>query len=232
MFESFKHYGIFLLIAAFLGTVLLSQKGGINVLLHPDLSALMTTQKIYCKGVVNQTCQVRLTTVVGDPEQYRDILNLLDTANSGDRIDFYLIGNGGQVRTEVQLLNAIKTTKAKVVMHVQGDVFSAHAALALTGDELKVGKYVLFLFHRSSAYGSVDQYCEGSKGKLDRTKDAYKKCVEFLNMSLVQDEAEVRELLSKVLTPDEIKRVLDGDNVILTGEVVQERLKKNGFRPR
>lgn len=236
MKTSFKNYGIFLIIAIFVGTVLLSNKAGVNLTHHHQLPQLTQKEKIYCKGIFNQVCQIRLTTSINNRENYREVMQLLATAKSGDVIYFYLAGNGGRIDAETQLYNEIQRSKAKIVMVVTGDVYSAHANLSLMGDELQVGDYVLFMFHRSSAYGLVDSYCEAKfKDKKDRTQDAVAKCKQFLNEHLKVDKRIVTEIMSRILNPDEIKRVLAGHDVYLTGEEIKKRLKaKGGFngRPR
>ena len=227
MFQSFKNYGIFLLIALFVGTVLLSQKAGINVLLHPDLSKVISTEKIYCHGIIYNTCSVRLTTSISKQEDYQEILQLLSDAKHGDQITFYLAGNGGSVDTTIQLYNAIKNTNAHVTMVLEGSVYSAHAYIALMGQELIVGDYIIFMLHRSSGYGHAQETCAQNKGQTDRTQDLEKKCMEYQKAFAYQDESIVRGLLSKILTPAEIKKVLEGFDVLLTGAEVKSRLAGN-----
>ena len=221
--NSIKNYGIFLVIALFVGAVLLSNKAGVNLTHHHNLP-MFAKQKIVCTGTFTRVCHVRMTTAVGDPEKYRDFLHILATAKKGDTIYMYLIGNGGQVRTLVQITNAIKSTKGKVIAVVQGSVYSAHAALATAAHGTRIGDSVLFLFHRSSLYGQEEARCKKFVNKKDRKQDMFSKCINFVQMHLKKDEQFIRTGYGKYLTQAELRAVLEGYDVIITGEEMNRRL--------
>jgi ATP-dependent protease ClpP protease subunit len=224
MKSSFKNYGIFLLIAMLVGAVLLSNKAGINLRHHHSLPQLTQAEKIYCEGFYYKTCHVRLATEIGKPEQYRELFHLISTAKSGDTVYIHLIGNGGLVSTTVQFYNVIKASKAKIVTVVEGDVYSAHAYIAMMGHKIMIADYVLLLVHNSSAYGSVETICIDKQGEEDRTHDAYEKCVGYFNMHLLQSDNIMTKLFSKVLTAKEMEKAKKGHDVIITGEQARQRL--------
>lgn len=227
MLESFKHYGIFLVIAIVVASVLLSNKAGVNLTHHHNLPQLIQKNKVYCSGVIFKHCSVRLTTEIGPRETYQDVLQLLSDASRFDTITFYLSGNGGQVHSLIQLVNGIKHTKAHTIAVVEGDVYSAHADLAIAMDELVVGRFVNFIFHRSSAYGQ-HAVCDKAKGQQDRMQDLEQKCKDYLEAHLRVDAQLIRVQLGRYLTPDEIERVLDGEDVIINGDVMASRTAAYG----
>ena len=226
MRTSFKNYGIFLVIAIFVGSVLLSNQAGVNLTHHHKLPQLTQTQKISCTGFFKKTCHVRLTTSIGKPEEYRQVFHLLATAKKGDVINFYMIGNGGQVSTTIQFYNAIKKTKAKTVAIVQGDVYSAHAFISMMMDEIEIGQNVMFLFHHSSAYGQTLKYCNSQQGKTDRGRSAYTKCIDYFNNHLEGFGTLITKLTGKYLTQDELTRTLTGYDVIIPGYILKVRIAK------
>lgn len=222
MFQSFRHYGIFLVIALFVGGVLLSNQAGVNLSHHHTLP-MFEKNKIVCTGFYNKTCEVRLGTSITKPENFKDVLSLLSQAKSGDTIIFYLIGYGGQVDTTTQLLYAIRTTKATTVAIVQGSVYSAHAYIAVSMNKMIINPLATFMFHRSSAYGR-ESVCDEKKGTIDRKQDAYKKCMDYLNTMLEQDKNEVILTLGPFLTKVELQAILDGHDVYVQGYEMQKRL--------
>lgn len=216
MLESFKHYGIFLVIAIFVGGVLLSNRAGVNLTHHHELP-LFDKQLIVCTGVYYKSCQVRINTEVTKPEDFKPVLSLLSEAKTGDTIIFYLMGNGGRGDSMTQLVYGIKHSKAHTISVVEGDVYSAHAYLMTATNELYINPFAVVMFHRGSLYGNP-KICDDQKGKVDRGRDAYEKCHQLLAALLKQDAQLVYYLLMGVLTEKEINQVLNGEDVYLTGQ--------------
>ena len=227
MIKKFFNYGgMFFLGVLVMGGVLLSNKAGVNFSHHHSLPAF-DKNKIMCSGTFAKTCHIRLGTKITKPEDYRDVLHLLTTASKEDKIYFYLIGQGGQVWTLMQLANSIQNSKAQTVAVVEGDVYSAHAFLAFTMKKIVIRDNVVFMFHASSAYGNAKNYCAKNKGKLDRTRDAYKKCLDFFDVHLRQSNAFIGRIMRQYLTNDELFRVLTGYDVYVTGEEFKKRMKRS-----
>ncbi len=84
-----------------------------------------------------------LTTV----SQQAHELQVLKDAQQGDTCIFELAGIGGEVHTLWVLVDAVHTTKCFVIMHVRGNVYSAHADLAISGDVLIADRGTLLMFH-------------------------------------------------------------------------------------
>ncbi len=229
MLESFKHYGIFLVIALIVASVLLSNRAGVNLTHHHNLPQLLQKNKVYCSGVIFRHCSVRLTTEITKPEDYQEVLQVLTDASRFDTVTFYFIGGGGQGSSMIQIINALKITKAYTVSVVQGDVQSAHAGIAIATNKLEVGDYLFFMFHRSSLYGNEKEFCDRFKGKKDRTQDLEAKCWNTVKAMTKIDNDITDKLYSKYLTKDEMHQVKNGYDVIVSGEEMKKRQQEKGL---
>lgn len=226
MIKSIKTYGVFLIVAIIIAAVLLSNEAGVNLKHQHNMPFFNGTNMMKCEGVFTETCRVRLTTQIGNPESYQEIFDKISNADKGDTFVFYLAGNGGQVRTVIQFYNVIKNTKAKVIMVVEGDVYSGHAMLAAMGHKLIIGDNVLFLVHTTSAYGIYEKHCNKFKSKTDRSRSSYDKCINFYKNHVVQTNSLIITLFSKYLTSEELARAISGYDVIITGEELKKRIGK------
>lgn len=201
---------------------------GLMVYLHmvtrPRIKIEQQEYKIYCNAAIQRTCNIWLSNSIDDVEKYSTLLQFIASAERGDVLRIYLAGNGGLVNTYKIIANTIKQSKATSVAIVVGNVYSAHAFLALSMDNIIIGDNVVFLFHRSSLYGMGDMVCRRQTG-LDRTVSKEKKCVQFISKLLESDKQFVSNILAKVLTRDEILDILKGEDLILSGETMKKRLR-------
>ncbi len=84
---------------------------------------------------------------IGDVENYSDVLDTLENAKPGDTCIFELVGFGGQSYTMATIINAVHHSSCYSIMHVIGNVYSAHAYIAISGDKLVAEKGVVLMFH-------------------------------------------------------------------------------------
>lgn len=107
-------------------------------------------------------------TVIKDQFEMQDLLVSLDSLGKGDKAVFHLAGQGGSGEVLVVIANHIKQAQdrgVKVIMNVEGDVYSAHAFLATIGDEMRLGSgaYGAYMyFHTVSIF---ETNCSIQKGK-------------------------------------------------------------------
>ncbi len=160
-------------------------------------------------GFIFKTTDIYLTTLIIFPEAYHELMKKLDTAKVGDRVNIHLAGDGGDTIATIALYNSLKRTRAHITMIVEGDVYSAHAFLSLMGDDLKVGKGVIFMFHHGQ-HEDVSQYGE--------------KVVKMIAFRDTQTNKFIDELLTPYFRAQDIKTLEDTTNMLLAnGEYMQER---------
>lgn len=117
---------------------------------------------------------IHLSDSVNDPFEYVDLVQRLsryraDTHN----VTMYLANHGGQVRTCVQLFNAIRDCKAPVHVVVVAPCYSAGAMSALAGDSLTMKRGTCLMYHNYSGgnYGKgleLHTATENTKRFIDR----------------------------------------------------------------
>lgn len=209
------------LAAVVMAATLLS--GSVKVNLHHThtLDGIEPYQ-ITCRGTILKTCDVFLTTKIGDQGSYLSLFTLFQTAKEGDQIRLHMNGYGGKVDTTVQFINEMKSSKALVTTIVEGPVYSAHAFISIAGTHVVIRPGAMFLFHDTSALGNT---CDDQKGHKDRGTDAYPKCLEDIQMHILTFEAFLKSTLGSLLTDKEYKHMFAGGQIYITGPEMQKRLE-------
>lgn len=182
----------------------------------------------YCKSSLTAThCDVRLETSIADAEQYRELLQRISLLGAGDTANWYLVGNGGSGRGMEALLNTISMSKAKHTAIVIGDVYSAHAYLAIGMHELIVAESnPVMLFHRGSTYGQEDAICNGvGKGK-DRTISMELKCRLFFNYMHAAEEVWLKAYFRGIMPEADIVRIIHGEDVLFMSDYIKKNFDK------
>lgn len=81
------------------------------------------------------------------PEQFEDLVFILDNAADGDMVEINLTTVGGALNSVLPLLGAMDTTLAHVHVHAASDVASAGTFLLMTADSVSCNRYVTIMFH-------------------------------------------------------------------------------------
>lgn len=149
-----------------------------------------------------------LTGEIGDPEEYNDLCNLLRSANENDEIIIRINSGGGQVRSGVQIINAIEESSASVIGYIEGDCMSMATFIFLACDGFGVSKWAEFMAHTCSS---------GSYGKEHETFEQ----AAFLRK---QTHKRIREGYKYFMTDSEIERIVAGQDVYLDADEISERL--------
>ena len=207
------------------GAVLLSNKGGVN-LKHVHNVTMSESYKIYEEGVYFKDYSVYFSKGIDTVNTYQAVYNVLNSAKRGDTVTIFLAGDGGFVETLHTLVYAIKNSKAHVTTVVSGDVYSAHAFLALSGHEIVVNNpNAILMFHRSSLF-SHDKYeiCSKYKDKKDRKQSLEGKCVKWFTMAEQQD-ARIMAFYKNFFTESEFQQILDGHDVFIFASEIKNRLE-------
>lgn len=151
-----------------------------------------------------------LTGEIMDPSQYNKLFHKLYNANEYD--EFLLIINslGGILDSAFMIVDAIKNSKAKVTCRLSGTVASAATIIALSCDELEASSSLSFMIHNYSA--------SGVQGKGHEMKARQNFIDREINRSF-------EEFYAGFLTKEEIEDVIEGKDIWLNNEEVQERWK-------
>lgn len=156
---------------------------------------------------VAQIYDIYLNGEVGSPSNYVDWCELLNNAAEEDTIRIHINSYGGRVHTAVQLMNAIRNTRACVVTSMEGQCYSAATLIFLAGDIFEAAPHSAFLAHDYSN----GVYGEGHKlaAQIEFDKSWF--------------EAIARDIYRNFLSEDEISKVLKGQDLWLNSEQVIER---------
>lgn len=89
--------------------------------------------------------------VLLDNSVYNELILALREAKEGDTVNVVIRkNNGGAVPTMDIITRAMNTSKAKVVVTVEGHAYSAGAVLAFQGDVTRIQPGTKFIFHTGS----------------------------------------------------------------------------------
>lgn len=163
---------------------------------------------------------IYLTKGINDPTDYEDVVRLLRNAGSYDTFTFHLIGFGGHEDGMFYLMNAIQETKAKTIMSVEGDVYSAHAYLAISGQYIIMSKYSSLMFHFSDV---LNLECDDLPG-TDRGVPDSEHCRAYKNNAIKLGTMLVKS--TPFLIEEEKKAILTGHDVYLTSTEFYKRIEQ------
>lgn len=149
-----------------------------------------------------------LTNTIEEPSEYNELCFRLKSASPAEIFTLVINTPGGILDSALMLVDAIKTSKAKVIAQISGTVASAGTIITLACDEVEVAPHTAFMIHN---------YSSGLVGKGHELK-AHQEFVDAnLNNSFT-------DLYKGFLTPSEIKKVIDGKDYWMNRDEVLERL--------
>lgn len=152
---------------------------------------------------------VRMHNPIGAASEYADLFNLLDSAGEDDEIKLDLSSPGGSLDTCILLRRAIKDCAAPVTCRIGPTCASAAGAIALACDGWEVDDMSTMMVHTGSfapGYGKVHDIHAASAHTLEQIRRF------------------VRATYNDFLTDAEIDAVLDGKEMYIGPEELEERL--------
>lgn len=173
----------------------------------PDMNSI----KCYKQTIPVNIYHFYISDIIEDYKQYQDLINTLKVAEEHDRIVIYLNCPGGDLYISIQIINAIRASRATVVTSMDGQVCSAATLIFLSGNEYIVNKHCSFMIHN---------YSEGVFGKGNEIISRVKHATDWF-------EKLTYDIYGGFLTDSEIKDVLEGKDIWLDSEQVLERLQNN-----
>lgn len=155
---------------------------------------------------------VYIVSGIDEPFKYIEVMELLRNAKLGDTITFKITSPGGFVSTMLMLADGIATSNAHTVANIQGGAYSAAAYISLAADEIQMAEGSVIMFHDTQVQ------IRGERSKIVT--------------DLVASGKQIEEFLRKyntqgVLTEGEIVGLFKGQDVFLTKEEVDARIKAN-----
>ena len=154
--------------------------------------------------------KIRLNDDVSDPENYRDELNTIEDMGENDTTTIVLNNGGGSLDTAIEFCSAIIGTEGHVHGHISGCAHSAASMIFLKCHSFSVSPYATMLIHNPSG---------GFVGKMNETfaqADHFRSWLKFFYTDVYQD----------FLSEEEIESILDGKDLWLNAEQIEERLIK------
>lgn len=154
--------------------------------------------------------KVVLNSSIQEPEHYTALINRIDNLGEGDALILQLDNIGGNVDGCLALVDAIENTPADVIAVLSGRVYSAASIIALRCPQIQVGPYARMMIHSWSG---------GNFGKHNEVVADYEFNQKFLKSFFY-------DTYKYFLTDKEIEEVLNGRDVWLDGDAIQERLER------
>jgi len=166
--------------------------------------------KIFERKIPSKQISIFLSSVIGDPIEYVEMVNKIKQATENDVIYIYLNTPGGNLETGVQIINAIRNTPAHVVVSLESTAHSLGTLIFLSGDELQIHDHCLMMFHNFSAgmYGKGHELT----AELEAVNKWYNKMF--------------RKICVPFLTAEEIEQVIDGRDLWLETDEIKRRLNR------
>lgn len=194
-------------------TILVLGLGTVNIHHHLSLPNLNLHEIVksnhLCLLGICSTYDIYLNDEIKGTDKYKELVKTLQKASYGDKVVFHLAGYGGDSQGMWDIINNIQNTKARTVMMVEAPVYSAHAYIAVSGDELHMDKYSFLMFHTGSYFG-MD--CTKVKGQ-DRGHPASEKACVMLASFEILTERYLDTV--KYLTLEQKALILKGNDIYL-----------------
>ena len=147
---------------------------------------------------------------IEDEEDYTDLIDALYTGKSNETIIIHLNSPGGRLDVTMQILNALKVSDADVITVADGEVASAASLILFASQQIAVQPYSYIMIHDGSGgnFGKLNENLKQASFIAELTKKLY------------------RDIYIPFLTEEEVDKVLDGKDMWLSSEEVNERVKK------
>jgi ATP-dependent protease ClpP protease subunit len=150
---------------------------------------------------------VYLTDVIDAPSNYNKLCNLIKNAPAYVTVTLHINNGGGHIDSALMIIDAIKNSDATVIANLSGTVASAATIITMACDDITTTKYLSFMIHN---------YSTGMQGKGHELK-AYQN---FTDREL---NRAFREIYKGFLTDEEMNKVIDGQDMWLNEDEVEER---------
>lgn len=143
---------------------------------------------------------------------YRELLDLIRCAESGELINIFINNHGGSMSTGIDLINSVKASNAEIVVHITGPLYSMAPLIALQGDKINLENNSFMMFHDYSTL-------QMGKGSEIEAHTAHFRKFAYDCFS---------QWTKGFLTKKEVDSILEGKDLYLNYEQCKERIQKMG----
>ena len=155
-----------------------------------------------------------LSGVIDSPEKYSAVFAEIRQAPSQDTVYIHINSPGGNAFTAIQFLRVLFETQATTVASIEGMCSSAATMIFLACQHHEITNFSIFMIHNFSAVS------------MGKGHEIYQNAVHTKDWS----EDLMNKMYKDFLTENEIKEVLEGKDLYLTGDQVNARInKRNGI---
>lgn len=160
--------------------------------------------------VVAHHYDVYISQSVAEPERYTRLISLFRNASPNDSINVYLNTPGGQLHTGLQLIDAIRNSRARVTTILDGAACSLGPLILFAGHDVVINENGMIMFHN---YSGVPV---GKGNEIRESSRAYDKLYDNL----------LKQYARPFLTDDEIQRVINGEDMYFVGDEITPRIER------
>lgn len=151
-----------------------------------------------------------LSGTIGDPEEYSSWVDLIRNAQPNDVIYIHINSEGGNAFTALQLIRAMRESKASIVASAEGLCCSAATMIFLNAHQCEVSDHSVFMFHDYS--GVV----------IGKGSEMFSHVTHARAWSIRL----ITTMYKDFLSAEEIQQILEGQDIWMGAHEVIERLKK------
>jgi len=167
---------------------------------------------VHINTITSTTCvhEVFLDAEIEEPSKYRELISVLVNAGPNDKIHLYINSPGGHLDTAAAIVSGILSSEAEVTAFIMGACHSAASIIAMYCHAVHVYDTAYMMVHTASF---------GSSGNTPTVKA-------HTDFTVKQCENLMKDAYEGFLTPDELKKVLNGIELWYNAEEIKPRLKK------
>lgn len=151
-----------------------------------------------------------LSTDIGEPHEYTDMIHRILIAAPTDTIFIHLNTPGGHLDTGVQIVNAMQNSQAKIITVLESMAFSLGTLIFLAGDEMIVNDHCMIMFHNFR--GGI----QGKGNELTSQLEATKKWFSVF----------AKKVYVPFLTEEEFDHILRGEDLWMHSPEIRKRLDR------
>lgn len=147
---------------------------------------------------------------IGPPNEYVDLISRIRNAHPDDIIYLHLNTPGGYLDTGIQIINAMKDCRGRVICVLDGTVCSMGSLIFLAAEEYIIHDHCRLMFHN---------YSGGTYGKGNEQIAQLESTGKWFNKMFV-------DLCTPFLSEEECAGVIEGKDIWLDSDEVRERMEK------